>query len=778
MAQNDQTQTSGELGPGDRAQGPARQDATTHFSSEAALRADIDRITQARHSDPFALLGMHAVKTGSGKKASQQIAVRVFRPDVAGVTVVRRDTGEAVAELERLDAAGFFAGYMPGYSERFPYRLRLAFPDGSTAEEEDPYRFWTWLGELDVYLFGEGTHLETYRKFGAHPTEMDGVAGVAFAVWAPNAQRVSVVGDFNGWDGRRHPMRYHPGPGVWDIFIPHVGEGATYKFELVAPDGNLLPLKADPFSFRMEVPPATGSIVHPTFRYDWRDQAWMAERAGRHRTDAPLTFYEVHLGSWVMESREGHPRPGYREMAHRLVPYVKEMGYSHIELMPITAHPFEGSWGYQPIGMFAVDGRLGTPEDFCYFVDTAHNNGIGVILDWVPAHFPTDSHGLGQFDGTALFEHADPREGFHPDWNTLIYNFGRNEVLNFLLSSALFWLEHYHLDGLRVDAVASMLYRDYSREGQDWVPNRFGGRENLEAIAFLKRFNEVCYGRFPGIMTIAEESTSWPMVSRPTDIGGLGFGYKWNMGWMHDTLTYMREDPLYRKWSHDNLTFSLLYAFNENFVLPLSHDEVVHGKGSMIRKMPGDDWQKFAHLRVYYGFMYTHPGKKLLFMGNEFGQWREWDHDSGLDWHLLEEPGHKGLTDYVRDLNALYRAHPALYELDCDPRGFEWIEGGDADTGVVVYQRRAEAGDEVLVVAANFTPVPRHGYRVGVPLLGTWQELLNSDAGLYGGSDVGNAGGVTATRTPWHGRPFSMPVTLPPLGLVVLSAPPGTAGPA
>ncbi|MEK7710247.1 MAG: 1,4-alpha-glucan branching protein GlgB, partial [candidate division NC10 bacterium] len=632
------------------------------------------------------------------------------------------------------------------------------------------YRFPSTLSDYDLHLLGEGTHYKAYEKLGAHLRTLDGVAGVAFAVWAPNARRVSVVGDFNQWDGRRHPMRCHPGNGLWEIFIPGLGEGARYKFELISRAGKPLALKADPYAFAFEPEtPRTAAVVCSLDGYDWGDAQWMAKRGRRNCDDSPIAIYEVHLGSWMRVPEEDNRFLTYRELAPKLAAYVEELGYTHVELLPVMEHPFYGSWGYQTIGYFAPTRRYGTPHDFMYFVDYLHQRGIGVILDWAPAHFPRDPHGLGYFDGTHLYEHEDPRQREHPDWGTLVFNYGRNEVANFLIGNALYWLDRYHVDGLRVDAVASMLYLDYGRKPGEWVPNPFGGNEDLEAVAFLKRFNEAVYGSQSGIMTIAEESTAWPMVSRPTYLGGLGFGFKWNMGWMHDLLDYMSRDPVHRKYHHNQLTFGLLYAWHENFILPLSHDEVVHGKGSLHGRMPGDDWQKFANLRAFYAFMYGHPGKKLLFMGGEFGQTREWDHDQSLDWHLLEiGPYHGGLQRLVKDLNRLYRSEAALHQVDFDPAGFQWIDCNDWEQSVVSFVRRARDGEDFVLFVSNFTPVPRHGYRLGVPREGFYRECLNTDAGLYGGSNVGNPPGAWAEPTAWQGQPYSLTLTLPPLATIVL----------
>ncbi len=727
-------------------------------TAENAARADaaaVDALVNGRHGDPFAILGPH-------KDGGEAWTVRAFLPGAATVEVLVK--GKSVAKLERTHEAGFFEGPVPGLN-RPAYGLRVTWSGGEAQYREDPYHFPSLLGDMDVHLMREGTHLQLFERMGAHKAVVEGVEGTEFVVWAPNARRASVVGAFNFWDGRRHPMRRRGEAGVWELFIPGVGEGETYKFEFLGPEGGLLPQKADPFAFYAERSPATSSIVKALPAPAWGDGAWMRGRAAAQAPDAPVSVYEVHLGSW--KRGEDNRYLSYEELAQELVAYVVDMGFTHIELLPINEYPFDGSWGYQPVGLFAPTSRFGPPEAFAAFVEACHEAKIGLILDWVPGHFPTDPHGLGRFDGTALYEHADPRQGFHQDWNTLIYNYGRAEVLNFLVANALFWMERYHIDGLRVDAVASMLYLDYSRAADQWVPNRYGGRENLEAVDFLKRMNEQVYGRHPGAMTVAEESTSWPSVSRPVYLGGLGFGYKWNMGWMHDTLQYMQKDPMFRRYHQNDLTFGLVYAFSENFILPLSHDEVVHGKGSLINKMPGDVWRKFANLRAYFGFMWTHPGKKLLFMGGEFGQWREWNHDRSLDWDLLEEgPFHKGLQSLVRDLNHAYRDTPALH-LDCDSSGFEWIDMSDAENSVLAWLRRGKDGS-IAVIVANFTPVPRYDYRIGVPFGGAWRELINTDAAAYGGSGQGNGGTAHAVDEPWHGRPASLKLTLPPIGTLVL----------
>ena len=725
--------------------------------SDTRLRDDLppaaaEAIVTGRHGDPFSVLGPH---TGP-----QGFCVRTFAPHVEGVALVKPD-GSVIADMERTHPDGLFAGVFE--KELTAYRLK--FRAGQhTWIEDDPYRFGTVLGELDTYLLAEGRHQRLYERFGAHPTTMDGVDGVAFAVWAPNARRVSVVGDFNAWDGRRHVMRHRQEAGAWEIFIPGLKAGLYYKYEIVGSYGNVLPLKTDPFAFATEAPPQTSSVIHGLVQHDWTDDKWMAARDARNDRTAPISIYEVHLGSW--RRKDGNEMLSYDELAAELIPYVKDMGFTHLELLPVSEHPFSGSWGYQPIGLFAPTARFGSPEGFARFVDAAHAAGLGVIIDWVPAHFPTDAHGLGNFDGTHLYEHQDPREGFHRDWNTLIYNLGRREVANFMEANGLFWIDQYHVDGLRVDAVASMLYRDYSRNEGEWVPNIHGGRENLESIAFFRSLNELVEEKGGGAMTAAEESTAFPNVSRPVDAGGLGFNFKWNMGWMHDTLRYMSLDPVYRQYHQNDLTFGLVYAFSENFILPLSHDEVVHGKGSLLGKMPGDRWQRFANLRAYFGFMWTHPGKKLLFMGGEFGQEREWNHDQSLDWHLLVDEHHAGVQSAIRDLNKLYRATPALHERDCEHTGFEWIDTADTGSSVLVYARYAVDGSPALVVL-NMTPMVRENYRIGFPKGGLWREALNTDASEYGGSGVRNKAEFAVDEEPWHGKEHSAAITLPPLATVV-----------
>ncbi|NMN59626.1 1,4-alpha-glucan branching enzyme [Xanthobacter sp. SG618] len=713
--------------------------------------AVLDQLASGQLDEPFAVLGPH--------EGPQGRYVRVFVPGAEAVAVQPK-AGPQALFLEPGPIDGLFCGPLPegayGLSIRWPKR---------TEETEDPYAFGPLLGDLDLHLFSEGRHFRLTDALGAAPVTVEGIAGTRFAVWAPNARRVSVVGDFNGWDGRRHAMRRRGASGVFEIFIPRVGPGALYKYEIIGPDGALLPLKADPVARATQLPPETASVVPSPRTHRWRDEAFMASRAARNAPSAPISIYEVHAGSWLRDPATGAPL-SWLGLAERLVPYVKDLGFTHVELLPVTEHPFTGSWGYQPLGLFAPSRRFGDPEDFAAFVDACHRADIGVIIDFVPAHFPSDAHGLARFDGTALYEHADPREGFHQDWNTLIYNLGRREVAGFLIASALHWLEHFHVDGLRVDAVASMLYRDYSRKPGEWIPNRFGGRENLESVDFLRHLNAVVAERCPGAITLAEESTAWPGVSSPSADGGLGFSYKWNMGWMHDTLHYMAREPVYRRHHHDELTFSLVYAFSERFVLPLSHDEVVHGKGSLIGKMPGDTWQKRANLRALLGLMWTHPGKKLLFMGGEIGQEREWSHDREIDWFLLDDPAHRGIQSLVRDLNRLYRDLPALHALDDRPEGFRWIVGDDRENSVLAFLRLAPDAAPVLAVI-NLTPVPRQGYRIGVPAAGRWREVLNSDAPLYGGSGMGNYGGVETREEPAHGEGQSLDLTLPPLSTLL-----------
>jgi len=719
----------------------------------ALLAADLD--------DPFRVLGMHPIQRGE----ETALVVRIFLPEARDVVVVERE-GPARYAAERLHADGVFEAVIPGKGELFSYELEITDAQGSVYRQRDPYSFWPLLGGYDQYLFNEGSHFHVYEKLGAHVREIDGVSGVHFVVWAPSARRVSVVGDFNQWDGRRHQMRSLAPSGIWEIFVPGLGEGEGYKYEIRTAGGHLL-LKSDPYGFGAEGPPKSASVVRRIDGFAWGDQSWMEQRVRRNWLEEPVAIYEVHLGSWRRDPETGELL-SYRELAHQLVAYVREMGFTHVELLPVAEHPFDGSWGYQVTGYFAPTARFGLPEDFAYFVDYCHRHGIGVIIDWVPGHFPKDGHGLIQFDGTALYEHVDPRQGLHPDWDTLIFNYGRNEVRTFLLANALFWLERFHVDGLRVDAVASMLYLDYSRPHDQWIPNYYGGRENLEAIDFLRQLNTEVYARCPGAMTIAEESTAWPAVSRPTYAGGLGFGFKWNMGWMNDVLRFMAKDPVHRKYHHSDLTFGMLYAFHENFILPLSHDEVVHGKRSLLDKMPGDAWQKFANLRLLFGFMYGHPGKKLVFMGGEIGQWNEWNYQQNLDWNLLEYEPHRGVQRFLKDLNKLYRSQPPLHQSDFRPEGFEWIDCQDVENNVVAFARRGSGPQDLLVFAFNFTPLPREGYRLGVPQAGSYRELLNSDAAMYGGSNVGNGGGVVAEPVPWHAHQHSIELRLPPLGMLVL----------
>jgi 1,4-alpha-glucan branching enzyme len=718
---------------------------------------EVELLVAGRLADPHHLLGAHPHDGG--------VVVRAWRPEAKAVTA-RPENAPAV-ELELRHPAGLFEGLVPDADAPLRYELDVSYPDGNTFTLRDPYAFAPSLGDLDLHLAGEGQHERIYERLGSHPRELDGVAGTAFAVWAPNARAVSVVGDFNGWDGRLNPMRSLGASGIWELFVPGIGEGGRYKYELKGPSGELQPLKADPYALAAEVPPATASIVYRS-RHGWRDDEWLERRRATDPLAQPVSIYEVHLESWRRNPLEDNRPLTYLELADELADYATDLGFTHVELLPVMHHPFPGSWGYQVTGYFAPTPRLGEPDELRAFVDRLHGRGLGVILDWVPAHFPRDEWALARFDGTALYEHDDPRRGAHPDWGTLVFNLGRNEVRNFLLSNALFWLREYHADGLRVDAVASMLYLDYSREEGQWVPNRFGGNEDLDAVDFLRRFNELVHGDEPGVVSAAEESTAWPGVSRPTYLGGLGFGFKWNMGWMHDTLDYFEREPVHRRFHHHQLTFSLMYAFSENFILPLSHDEVVHGKGSLLSKMPGDRWQQLANLRALYAYMWAHPGKKLLFMGGELAQEREWDHAGSLDWHLLEQPGHSGVQALVRDLNRLYREEPALWELDFEPDGFRWLEPNDADANVVAFARLPRGKGRPVVCVCNLSPVPREGYRLGLPQGGRWRELLNTDSTFYGGSDVGNLGGIAADGPAWHEQAQSAELRLPPLGVVWL----------
>ena len=720
-----------------------------------SVEADIERIVACEHPDPHALLGAHAHNGG--------VRVRAFRPDARRVRV--RPTGGEPLTLRRCHPAGVFEGTLKGATLPINYELEVTYADG-TFTLRDPYRFMPTLGELDLHLLGEGRHEQLYESLGAHVTQIDGVSGTTFAVWAPNARSVSVTGDFNGWDGRLHQMRSLGSSGVWELFLPDVAEGSRYKFELHTRDGDVV-LRADPYAFEAELPPQTASLVNRA-THRWRDERWVQERRAAQPHRRPISIYEVHLASWRLNTLEGNRCLTYRELADELTDYVTDLGFTHVELMPVMAHPFSGSWGYQVTSYFAPTPRHGSPDGFRELVDRLHEAGIGVILDWVPAHFPRDEWALAQFDGTALYEHEDPRRGAHPDWGTLEFNLSRNEVRNFLLASALYWLREHHADGLRLDAVASMLYLDYSRKEGEWVPNRFGGREDLDAIDFLRELNEVVHRREPGVISAAEESTAWSGVSRPTYLGGLGFGFKWNMGWMHDTLGYFARDPVHRRFHHHELTFSLLYAFSENFILPLSHDEVVHGKGSLYAKMAGDRWQKLANLRTLYGYMWAHPGKKLLFMGGELAQEAEWSHERSLDWHLLDAPEHAGVQALVRDLNHIYRKEPALWALDDDPAGFWWLEPNDVDGNTLSFVRASPEAREVLVCVANLNPAPKPAFRIGLPHGGRWLETLNTDNPRYGGSGVVNSGPIESDPVSWHGQPCSAEVALPPLGVVWL----------
>ena len=717
---------------------------------------DAAALIAADHGDPFAVLGLH--------EAGGRLVLRALVPGATTLWVIDRSSGVRVAELPRVHDDGLFAGPVGNGQGWFAYLLEAEDQTGRWTFE-DPYRFGPLLGELDEYLVGEGMHLHLEEVLGAHLRQIDGVCGTVFAVWAPNARRVSVVGDFNAWDGRRAMMRRRGATGVWEIFVPGAVEGARYKYEIKGPKGEILPLKSDPVGFEAEFRPGTASIIGRIGDRLWRDWEWMHRRGELQSVRAPISIYEVHLGSW---RRDGERWLSYRELAEKLVPYVDTMQFTHVELLPVSEHPFDGSWGYQPIGLFAPTSRFGTPSEFKEFIEAFHRAGIGVIVDWVPAHFPIDAHGLGYFDGTHLYEHADRREGFHPDWGTLIFNFGRREVGNYLIANALYWFREFHIDGLRVDAVASMLYRNYSRPPAQWIANVYGGTENLEAVEFLKRLNTLVYQEIQGVMTIAEESTSWPGVTRAADQGGLGFGYKWNMGWMNDTLEYMRRDPIYRRYDHNLMTFGLTYAFSENFILPLSHDEVVHGKGSLLGKMAGDTWQKFANLRAYLAFMWSHPGKKLLFMGGELAQAREWNYGAALDWSALDSPFNAGVQRLVSDLNQAYRGNRALHARDTEAAGFSWIEADSAEESILIFARHGTGADPPIVVVVNFTPVPRASRRIGLPAAGFWKEIINTDGADYGGSNLGNMGGVVAEPLPHRGQPWSALMTVPPLTTMIL----------
>jgi 1,4-alpha-glucan branching enzyme len=753
--------------------------------------ADLAALVAGELGDPHQVLGPH--RDGS------RTVVRAWRPDAESVTLVlagsvpersagsvpersagsvpersagsvpERSAGGRTLPMERVHDAGVFAVPVPTTGdEPPPYRFDVTYPGGHSFTVDDPYRFWPTLGDLDLHLFGEGRHHGLWHHMGAHPREHQGVAGTAFAVWAPSARSVRVVGDFNSWDGRMHPMRALGGSGVWEIFLPGVGPGACYKYEILTGAGAVT-LKADPFAFATQAPPETASVVARS-TYEWDDDRWLADRAATDPMQRPMSVYEMHLGSWRRVPEDDNRPLTYRELADQLPAYLADLGFTHVEFMPVAEHPFTGSWGYQVSAYYAPSARYGTPDEFRALVDALHARGIGVIVDWVPAHFPKDAFALARFDGTALYEHSDPRQGEHPDWGTLVFNLGRHEVWNFLLANALYWIEEFHIDGLRVDAVASMLYLDYSRKDGEWVPNRFGGRENLEAVAFLKEVNTVVYGAYPGVMTVAEESTAWPAVSKPTYVGGLGFGFKWNMGWMHDTLQYFSKEPIHRRHHHSQLTFGLLYAFSENFVLPLSHDEVVHGKGSLINKMPGDAWSKLANLRALFGWMWAHPGSRLLFMGGELGQWQEWSHDRSLDWHLLHEPGHAGVQSLVRSLNALATTNPAIWEREYDPAGFRWIDANDADQNVLSFARFSADGSRALVCVANLSAVQRGGYRIGVPRPGRWEQVLDTSSSAFGGEGPESVGDRWADPVAWHGLEQSLALDLAPLSVVWLSS--------
>ena len=728
---------------------------------------EVSAIVNVKHQDIFSVLGMHKHPTMNG------LIVRAFLPEALSVEVIDSKNNTLVAELNSVDQAGLFEGKLGRRSTAFNYRLRVLYQN-ETVIVDDPYRYPSLLKPEDLYLFCEGTDEQTYQWMGSHEIAVDNVQGTHFVVWAPDASRVSVVGDFNFWDGRHHVMRKHPGAGVWEIFLPNVTANASYKYEIADKNGQLQPLKADPYTFSMQLAPETASKVSHNSDFQWQDESWMNARdTSSNHYHGAVAIYEVHLGSWKRNAENGAGdthAPAYltyRELAEQLVPYAVEMGFTHLQLMPVSEYPFDGSWGYQPIGLFAPTARFGSSDDFKFFVDCCHRAGLGLLLDWVPGHFPTDEHGTGKFDGSCLYEHEDLRKGFHPDWQTLIYNYGRSEVQSYLLSNAIYWLEQFHIDGLRVDAVASMLYLDYSREAGEWLPNVHGGRENLEAIELLQKVNTRSYAKHPGVMMIAEESTAWPGVSKPVDGGGLGFGFKWNMGWMNDTLQFMARDPIHRQHHHSEMTFGLVYSFSENFVLPISHDEVVHGKGSLLNKMPGDDWQKFANLRAYYGFMWTHPGKKLLFMGCEFAQRNEWNHDQSLDWHLLEHDRHKGVQSLIKDLNHSYRNIPALHELDCDSSGFEWLDSQNNKQSILIYLRKGQAGTAPALVVVNLTPTSYENFSVGVPLPGFYRECLNTDSSIYGGSNMGNGGGVNSVNEAYAGQDNLLVMSVPPLATMI-----------
>ena len=748
---------------GGRIEVPIVESMTSEMIKASLLKGilpqDTERLVRVEHPDPHSILGAHLFKVNE----QTGVVVRAYHPDATKAEMIVE--GEGPSLMEKCHPGGLFACFLPDQGLPVSYKIRFTFADENQWESCAPYRFMPTLGDLDLYLAGEGTHHRLYEGLGAHLRHIDGVEGVSFAVWAPNAKRVSVIGDFNRWDGRLFPMRQMGSSGIWELFVPGLGPGAVYKYEIKTADGELR-IKTDPYAFAMEFRPGTASIVWDLEAYGWHDEAWMTSRGEKNLRHEPMAVYEVHLGSWMRMAEEENRWLTYRELAPKLVEHVKRFGFTHVELMPVAEHPFDGSWGYQVTGYYAPTSRFGSPDDFKYFVDLCHQHGIGVIVDWVPAHFPKDDYSLRLFDGTALYEHMDPREGEHAEWGTLVFNFGRHEVRNFLMANALFWLDKYHIDGLRVDAVASMLYLDYGREDGEWIPNRYGGNENLEAVQFFRDMNKAVYGQFPGCFTIAEESTAWSGVTSPAHHSGLGFGFKWDMGWMHDTLLYFSKDPVHRKYHHNNLTFSMMYAYSENFVLPFSHDEVVYGKGSLLRKMPGDDWQRFANLRLLLSYMYTHPGKKLLFMGSEFASWDEWYHEKSLDWHLQQESQHQAFERFMMDLGKLYLEDPALWELDPSPEGFSWIDCNDSEGSVISYIRYGR--ENHLVCLFNFTPVPRQNYRVGVPGRAGYRERLNTDSIHYGGSDMGNAGYIGIEKTPAHGFSQSVSPSLPPLACLIL----------
>ncbi len=741
---------------------PSSKSLTARPGDKYALvpAAIVNQIIKGNLTDVFALLGMHPHASGNRQ-------VTVFLPGAQAVEVITPAGKTSLGSLLRIHEEGLFSGLIER-KRQSPYKLRVTYPLVEIVVD-DPYRFPSLLDPADFYLFNNGTQEQAWRYLGANHRHCDGVDGVLFAVWAPNAKRVSLVGAHNNWDGRAHVMRLHPASGIWELFMPGMAPGAPYKYEIITQDGRFIPLKADPYAQQMQLRPDTASLVPAVSQHVWSDGEWMQQRRASTPHLSPISVYELHAGSWRRRPEEGQRNLSWRELADELLQYVKEMGFTHIQLMPVSEFPFDGSWGYQPLGLFAPSARFGTPDDFRHFIDMAHQMNIGVLLDWVPGHFPTDAHGLARFDGTHLYEHADPRKGFHPDWNTCIFNYGRAEVQSYLISNALYWLSEFHIDGLRFDAVASMLYLDYSRKDGEWIPNHLGGRENIDAIELLRTLNSRAYFNHPGVLMIAEESTAWPGVTDFIERGGLGFGFKWNMGWMNDSLRYLARDPVHRKFHHNELTFSLLYSFSENFILPLSHDEVVHGKRSILERIPGDDWQKFATLRTYYAFMWAHPGKKLLFMGNEFAQRDEWSHDRSIDWHLLQYASHQGVQRVVRDLNALYQRHPALYELDTSSEGFEWVDADDYLHSVFSFRRKGRVTSEQLLVVINFTPTPHLNFRIGVPCPGWYAEKFNSDAVLYGGSGMGNLGGVHAEHKSAHGQQWSLGISLPPLAALIFA---------